>query len=543
LEKVNRVLLIPIIAAVWVAAVWVAAAETPQLPADYAERLAALERTRLTQPNDMQVLEALAGSYAMAAEYRKAIAVLQHMRTLNPADGAIGLRLARNYTWAGDSGRAIVEYTTYLRAARSDRQATIELIRLRRYRGDYSQAEKLCNRLLSTDPDDAEVLALKAEVLHWVGNRRLLARRTADQAAALAPASPDAKVSQVYAALDLGERRRASREFASLRDLVDRRGGITADSSYGDAYKLLEGTFSQPNDFSIKPGYSIYNDSDGIHDTFRGWRMERRIAADHRIVLDLAQYTSSAPGGSIFTDGRDHADLYNVRAGGQVRLAPAVLLTLLGGGSYRRTDNRMRPVFNVQITASPIDRWTFDLSAGREFLGVTPRAIDRGTAYTSVAGTIQFAVDSRTSLAVRADRRYWSDANQSIAGEATLRTTLHAHRHLSVDAGLLSHEERFHRDTRFEAGFFTPDRYRRHDGFLVLRGELGRVRYDVQGSGGAQQIARTADYRPDWDFASTVSVGLGRSLQLSASYQRRNYSLTSKDGWYQGLQFTLGIER
>jgi Flp pilus assembly protein TadD len=538
LEKVNQALLILIFATVGIAA-----AQTPQLPADYAEKLASLERARQARPNDIQVLDALAGSYAMAAEYRKAIAILHHMRTLNPEDRAIDLRLARNYAWAGDTKHAIAEYTSYLRAVRQDRQATVELIRLRRYRGDYSQAEKLCNRLLSTHPDDAEVLALKAEVLHWAGNRRRLARRTADQAAALAPASPDARVSQVYAALDLGERRRASHEFAALRNLIDRRGGIAPESSYSDAYKLLEGTFSQPSGFSIQPGYSIYNDSDGIHDTFRGWRMERSIAADHKLVLDLAQYASSAPIGSIFTDGRDHATLYNVRAGGLVRLAPAVLVTLLGGGSYRNTDRALRPVFNVQITASPIDRWTFDLSAGREFLGVTPRAIDRGTASTSVAGAIQFAADSRTSLSVRADRRYWSDANRSIASEATLRRTLHYNRRISVDAGLLSHEERFDHDTRFEAGFFTPDRYRRHDGFLVLRGELGSVRYEVRGSGGAQQVVRIADYRPDWDFASTVSVGLGRSLRLSASYQRRNYSLASKDGWYQGLNFTLGIER
>ena len=190
-----------------------------------------------------------------------------------------------------------------------------------------------------------------------------------------------------------------------------------------------------------------------------------------------------------------------------------------------------------------MDRWTFELSAGREFLGITPRAIDQGTASTSVAGAIQFAVDSRTFLSVRADRRYWSDANHSIASEATLRKTLRYNKRLSVDAGLLSHWEAFDHDTRLEAGFFTPDRYRRHDGYVSLRGELGRVRYEVRGSGGAQQVARIANYRPDWDFTSTVSAGLGRWLQLSASYQRRNYSLVSGDGWYQGLHFTLGIKQ
>lgn len=525
----------------FLATVSIASAQTSKLPPDFVERLAALEGARQTHPNDLRILDSLAGSYTMAAEYRKAIAVLQQMRTLNPEDRALQLRLARNHVWAGDSRRAIAEYTSYLHAAPPDRQATIELIRLRRYRGDYSQAEKLCNRLLATNPDDAEVLALKAEVLHWAGDRRFLARLTADRAVALAPAYPDAKVSQVYASIDLGENRRAANEFAALTDQIDRRGGFTPESTYRDAYKLLEATFARPIGFSVKPRFSIYNDSDGIHDTVWGWSLERSVAADHKLVIDLAQHASSAPKGSIFTDKRDHSYLSNFRAGGQFRLAPAVHLTLLGGGSYRRTDGALRPVFNVQITASLIDRWTFDLSAGREFLGVTPRAIDRGIASTSVAGAIQFAVDSRTFLSVRADRRYWSEANRSIAGEATLRRILHYNRRVSVDTGLLSHWEKFDHDTRLEAGFFTPDRYRRHDGYLGLYGELGSVRYEMRGSGGAQQVARTAGYRPDWDFTSIVSVGLGRSLQLSASYQRRNYSLVSKDGWYQGLNFTLGI--
>jgi tetratricopeptide (TPR) repeat protein len=246
----------------------IAAAQTLQPPPGFAARLMSLELARQAHPNDLQTLDALAGCYAMAAEYRKAIAVLRQMRTLNPEDRGIDLRLARNYAWAGDARHAIAEYNSYLHAAPQDRQATIELIRLRRYRGDYSQAETLCNRLLSTNPEDAEVLALEAEVLHWAGNRGFLARRTADQAAVLAPSFPDAKVSQVYASLDLGEKRRASSEFAALRGLIDSRGGVAEGSTYHDAYKLLEDILAKPIGISINPEFSVYNDSDGIHDSF-----------------------------------------------------------------------------------------------------------------------------------------------------------------------------------------------------------------------------------------------------------------------------------
>jgi Flp pilus assembly protein TadD len=285
------------------AAVWIAAAQTPSLPLDFADKLAALERARDIQPDDLPTLDALAGSYSMAAEYRKAVAVLQHMRTLSPQDHGIELRLGRNYAWARDNKRAIAQYNSYLLAAPQDRQATIELIRLRRYSGDYSQAEKLCNRLLSAHPDDAEVLALKAEVLHWAGDRRSLARRTADQSAALAPSSPDAKVSQIYASLDDGENRRASNEFAALKNQVTDQGGARQDSTYRDALKLLEDTLEEPVRFSMQPAFYVYNDSDGIHDSFLSWNIEKTIASDHKLLVDVSQYGSSAPKESTFNAG------------------------------------------------------------------------------------------------------------------------------------------------------------------------------------------------------------------------------------------------
>jgi tetratricopeptide (TPR) repeat protein len=526
------------------AAVWIAAAQTPALPPDFADKLAVLERARDARPDDLPTLDALAGSYAMAAQYRKAIAVLEHMRTLSPQDHGIELRLGRNYAWAGDNKRAIAQYDSYLLAAPQDRQATIELIRLRRYRGDYSQAEELCNRLLSTYPGDAEVLALKAEVLHWAGDRRSMARHTADQAAALAPAYPDAKVSQVYASLDYGENRRASKEFAALREQIDRQGGVKEDSTFRDAYKLLEDTLDKPVRFSMQPGFSAYNDSDGIHDSFLGLSLEKTIAADHKLLMDVAQYGSSAPKGSIFNEGPEEITyLDNFRVGGRFRVGPAAYLTLLGGGSYRRFDSAMRPIFNARFTASPVDRWTIEFSTAREFLAVTPRAILQGISSYGIAGQVQYAFNSRTFLSARAEGRTWSDVNQSVIGEATFRRVLRYSERFSIDTGLLTHWEHFDHDTESEAGFFTPDRYQRHDAYLGLHGALRGLRYEARGFGGAQQVSRVSAYRPDWDVTSIVSVPLGRSIQLTANYERRNYSLVTTNGWYQGFQFTIGIRQ
>src|SRR5690349_18474797 len=89
-------------------------AETLKLPEDFAENLAKLEQAHQAHPQDLQLLDALAGSYAMAADYAKAIGILQQMRSLDPRDRTLDLRLARNYTWAGETSRAIAEYNSYL---------------------------------------------------------------------------------------------------------------------------------------------------------------------------------------------------------------------------------------------------------------------------------------------------------------------------------------------------------------------------------------------------------------------------------------------
>src|SRR5579859_1495142 len=414
-----------------------AAGQALTLPPDYAKRIAALEESRQAHPQDFQVLDALAGSYTMGAEYGKAIAVLEQMQSLQPENSGLQLRLARNYAWAGNAKRAIAEYQVYLRAVPGDRKATIELIRLRRYRGDYSEAERLCNSLLKMNAEDAEVLALKAEVLHWAGDRKFLARRTADHAAQIAADYPDAKVAQVYASRDLGENRRASEELAVLEAQVASDGGVKVESTYGDAYRLLESELGRPARFSNTPAYSVYNDSDGIHDDFWNWRLAAPVGGDHSLVLDLSQRVSSAPAGGIFTSGRDRSSVADVLAGGVVRVAPAVYLTLLGGGSGRQSEDRLRPIFNFQMAASPFDRWTFNLSASREFLGITPRAIDRDISSYKGAAGVRYAFDSRTSLEVHAERRYWSDSNRSLAGEATLRRILHHYKPFMVDSGLL----------------------------------------------------------------------------------------------------------
>ncbi len=488
---------------------------------------------------ECQILTAKRRADEAASCYQR----LQPRVSTEPAkNSAVLLALARNQAWAGRSQDATRSYENYLRTRPEDRAATIELIRLSRYRGDYARAEKLCNRLLETNPADAEVLALKAEVLHWAGHRKLTARRSATQAATLDPNLPDAKVAQIYALLDVGSNREARQEFLALQDQVTSRGGLQPDTSFHDAYRLLEGELAHPTHAELNVPFSTYNDVDGIHDTFSGLQFTVPLNPDRLLHLNLEQYVSSAPLSSIFTAGRSRSSVREFTASGTIWSSAGVLMNIGAGSSARSSGDGLRPIFNWNAKLTPADHWSFDFSAGREFLKLTPRAIDLDMSSYQTAGTARYAFDSRTTLSVQAERRWWSDANRSVGAGAIFDRNLHYYKRFLLHGGFLTRHEAFERDAHLSSGFFTPDHYQRHEGHLGANGEAGRLRWELRASGGAQQILQAADYRPSWDVTSSVSLRLTRGLRLFGNYQRRNYSLLAKDGWYQGFFITLGIQ-
>src|ERR1019366_5415299 len=72
-----------------------AQAPPSQLPANFAERLAGLEREYAAQPANLETLDALAGSYAMAGRYTDAIRIVEGMLALPGAGNDLRLRLAQ----------------------------------------------------------------------------------------------------------------------------------------------------------------------------------------------------------------------------------------------------------------------------------------------------------------------------------------------------------------------------------------------------------------------------------------------------------------
>jgi len=202
----------------------------------------------------------------------------------------------------------------------------------------------------------------------------------------------------------------------------------------------------------------------------------------------------------------------------------------------------VRPTYEAALTGAPRDHWNIAVGAGRKFLTVTPRAVDRGISSQDFFARVAYWFDARTSAVLRFDQRLWSDANRSVQGEGALTYTLVYGKSFNLDTGALTHHQAFRRDMLAVSGFFTPDHYSRYNGFLNAHGEVKKLTWEMRGEGGTQQITSASAFEPNWAVTARASARLGRSLWLYGSYERKNYSLLSRGGWYQGFYVSLMVQ-
>jgi len=436
------------------------------------------------------------------------------------------LALARNRQWSGDPAGAVHAYERYLKADPANREATIEFIQVLRYQGDYDRAESLCDRLLRKNPDDAAVLALRAEVLYWAGKRGRKARRDAARAISIDPSLASGRVAYAAALEALGMNHQAWAE-------------LHIDHFTSDMARFLETRVSGQIRVRSAVPFSEYNDSDGIHNAVYESQIQIPIRGDHAFHASIGQYFASAPDGSIFREGRGRTSARAASLGADLLVGPGVRLSLTGGGWLREGDS-IRPTYNAELLGSPWDGWTLRLATSRLYLPVTPRAMDRGILSDGVSIGAERKLDSRTVLGGAFERQWWSDGNRSYKGEAHFSRTVVYKKKFNWDLGSLTAHQAFARDLTAVSGFFTPDHYSRYDAFTDAHGEVGSsATWEIRGEGGTQKITTASDFRPDWAATARVSARIGAALWLYGSYERKNYSLLSRTGWYQG--FTVGF--
>ncbi len=470
--------------------------------------------------------------------------VLLQMANLSASQRKLAvLGHARNGLWSGKWASAAHSYEEYLKSDPSDEAVTKEYIKLLQYKGDYAKAESLCNQLLQSHPNDAGLLALRADILFWAGNRNSQARRDAKQAVDLSPDVSDTRLAYIASLEALGLNRAASQELQAFHETQFNPSSSSETSTNKDMADYLANRLEEQTGVKSDLPFSEYNDSDGIHNESYQAALTIPVQGDHTLGLNIGDFTASAPAGGTFTDGQDRATVREFSVSGGALVAPGVRLSLQGGGSLRSGEDTLRPTYNVSLTKASWDHWSVALGAYREFLKVTPRAIDHDISSYGGFTDLRYFYDARTTATLRIDRRWWSDTNRSVDTEAVFSRKAIYGRRFNLDGGGLGAYEAFDRNMIAVSGFFTPDRYIRYAGFMDFHGEAtGRITWEVRGEGGTQQIASTADYSPTWDVTSRLALKVSRTLRLFGSYERRNYSLLERTGWYQGFYISLSFQ-
>jgi tetratricopeptide (TPR) repeat protein len=581
-----------------------------QRPPDYEERVAELEQRNAETPGDPDVLDALAGSYAMGARYSDAIRITRLLVTLQPDNLTTRLRLALLYSWNGETDRAIAElrslggsggpeamelecrlltwkpdakgaaacygklrqisapgsaqqtaaelglarnlswagetrpairaYREYTGSAPQNTAVDLEFARLLRYQGRYSEAERVVSRILRSEPQNAVALALKSEILHWAGHRSHEAAALSAEALALRPDLPDARAVAVYALKDLGDVRGATESFHELQDRVQA-AGFDRQAPYAGAYEYLSEQAPDWGRPRIELPFSTYNDSDGIHETFRASKVTLPLG-NNSFWVQGQQYDASAPASSLFSYGPDAGNVRVFSAGGSLHIGPNMQVDSSAGlASFSRGSSQ--GVFSVGFNGSPVDRWEFHFGVTRNVMPVTPRSIGVGLAFIGLHGAAEYYFDPRTSLQLEGERGFWNDGNRSTSGSVRLQHGFVNFKAFAIDAGPQVRLEAFDRDMTWFSGMFTPDLYQSYEGSIGLHGELAkRLTYEIRPALGAQRITHASNFQASWEIASSLRVAVARQLVLSLNYQRRNYNLVSGNGSYQGLYLQLGLQ-
>src|SRR4029079_16335428 len=119
----------------------------------------------------------------------------------------------------------------------------------------------------------------------------------------------------------------------------------------------------------------------------------------------------------------------------------------------RSGEDFLRPIYSVKVMNGTWNHLSLEAGGEREYMKLTPRAIDQDVHSDRVFVNAQYRFDSRTSLNLAIDRRWWSDTNHRVPGDASLTHTLRYGRRLSVDGRGLAGFQAYEKDLEAVSGF------------------------------------------------------------------------------------------
>lgn len=458
----------------------------------------------------------------LAAAVALAIAGPVHAQADDPQ-----LQQAREAAWAGRTAEALRLVDAYLARHADDQAALLDRATYLAWSGDYAGAiETLDRRSL----DDAAARQLRARILAWDG-RRDAAMALSTPAYEAAPDDYDNAWTQALAAR-LGQR--PEQALPALDTVLALKPEAKDSQALAKIVRL-------PMYSSVSLPLSRYSDSDDIEIASYGVDADLRLSDEWRLLAGSARREHSAPAAGPFAplNGGDQLDETRTYVGARYSASPkaafefALGSTRLGGDNgFSDSDSFGRAQFSYQAS----DTFAYTLSATRDRVAFSPRALSAGTTSTGASASLRWRPGMRDSVNGWIAFDDYSDGNNRHMLAIDWRHATYRGPKAIVDLGVQADWLGYSQTPG--NGYYSPDRYQRIaptlNAYFKLSEEAGLM---LSAAVGVQRDETFDNWKRASDVGAVLTVGIFTHWQLvgSVGYSERINEFGRYDGTNAGL--------
>lgn len=437
------------------------------------------------------------------------------------------LQQAREAAWAGRTGDALRLVDAYLAQHADDADALLDRATFLAWSGDYASAIETLDR---RGKDDDAARQLRARVYAWDG-RRDAAMALSAPAYAAAPDDYDNAWTQAMAAR-LGQR--PEQALPALDTVLRLKPDAKDSQSLAKIVRL-------PMYSSVSLPLSRYEDSDDIEIATVGIDADLRLSDDWRLLAGTARREHSAPAAGPFAplNGGDELDETRTYVGARYSASPKAAFEFALGNTRLRGDNGFSDsdgFGRVQFSYQASDTFAYTLSATRDRVAFSPRALSAGITSNGASASLRWRPGMRDSINGWIAFDDYSDGNNRHMVALDWRHATYRGPKAIIDLGAQADWLGYSHSPG--NGYYSPDRYQRIaptlNAYFKFSDEAGLM---LSAAVGVQRDETFDNWKRASDVSAVLTVGIFTHWQLvgSIGYSERINEFGRYDGTNAGL--------
>lgn len=437
------------------------------------------------------------------------------------------LQQAREAAWAGRTGEALQLLDAYLARHADDQAALLDRATYLAWTGDYASAIETLDRRGS---DDAAARQLRARILAW-DERRDAAMALSTPAFEATPGDYDTAWTHALAAR-LGHR--PEQALPALETVL----ALKPDAK--DSLELAK-IVRLPMYSSVSLPLSRYSDSDDIEIVSYGLDADLRLSDAWRLLAGSGLREHSAPAAGPYAplNGGDALDETRTYVGARYAASPKAAFEFAIGSSRLSGDNGFSDSDSfgrAQLSYQASDAFAYTLSATRDRVAFSPRALSAGITSNGVSASLRWRPGMRDSVNGWIAFDDYSDGNNRHMVALDWRHAVYRGPNGNVDLGAQADWLGYSQTPG--NGYYSPDRYQRLaptiNAYFKLSDEAGLV---LSAAVGVQRDETFDNWKRASDVGAMLTVGILTHWQLvgSIGYSERINEFGRYDGTNAGL--------